>query len=215
MSLQEKLAAIKADFESKAPPEALAIMKRATQALIDGRKAESALRAGQVTAPFTLLDTDGKSHSLSSLLSSGPLVLTFYRGIWCPFCNADLEALEAARATLESRGARLVAISPQNAVNSRKTIEKLSLGFPLLIDAGGEVAQSFGLRWSLPADLKALYTQFGVDLPVFNDDPSWSLPMPARYVIDRLGMIVYNEINPDYTLRPDPDVLFPVLDSIR
>ena len=215
MSLQQKLAAIKAAFEASAPKEALAVMHDATRMLIDSGQAEKALKAGQPAPPFTITDADGTRQSLAALLARGPLVLTFYRGIWCPFCNADLEALEAARGEIEARGAHLAAVSPQTAANSRKTIEKLSLGFPLLNDDGGELAALFGLRWSLPDDLRKLYTGFGVDLAVFNGNSAWTLPMPARYVIDTSGMIVYSEVNPDYTHRPDPDVLLPVLDRLR
>lgn len=214
MPLQERLDAIKAEFEAKAPPAALAIMRNATDMLHASGQAERAMGAGASAPNFVLKDADGAGVTLEELLQKGPLVLTFYRGIWCPYCNADLKALEEARPRLEALGASLAAVSPQTGANSRKTRRDLGLGFPILTDVGGEVASLFGLRWTLPEDLKTLYQQFHVDLPGFNGDQSWTLPMPARYVIGTDGIIRYSEVNPDYTHRPDPSVLFPVLGNL-
>lgn len=109
----------------------------------------------------------------------------------------------------------MVAISPQTQANSRKSQRDNKLGFPILSDAGAQVADRFGLRFELPADLIEVYRQFGNDLPMINADPRWVLPMPARYVIGANGVIAYAEVNPDYTRRPDPSELLPVLDQLR
>ena len=164
---------------------------------------------------FALEDTDGRTINLADLLANGPVVLTFYRGVWCPYCNMELQALEEARSDIEARGARLVAISMQTAANSRKSIRQNQLGFPILIDPHGAVADAYGLRFALPDYLIDIYkTVFKNDLAVINDDPSWTLPMPARYVIDQNCMIAYAEVNPDYTRRPEPAELLPVLDRL-
>lgn len=144
----------------------------------------------------------------------GSLVVTFYRGVWCPYCNLELQALEGVRAEIESRGATLIAISQQTAGNSRASSRDNAVSFPILIDQGGAVADAFGIRWALEGDIRALYEQFGVNLETFNGEPSWTLPMPARYVIDTNGVIVYSEVNPDYTKRPEPAELLPVLDAL-
>ncbi len=123
--------------------------------------------------------------SSKDLLAIGPLVVSFYRGVWCPYCNMDLQALEATRSKFESRGAKLVAISPQTPSNSRKAQRDNKLGFPILSDKNSETAAAFGIRFSLPTDLVELYKQFGNDLPSINDDPSWVLPMPARLWLAR------------------------------
>ncbi len=216
MSLQATLDAYKADFETnKAPPAVVAVMRRVTADLVASGQAERALKAGDRAPAFALADPDGVPVSSADLLAQGPLVLSFYRGVWCPYCNFDLAALEAARGEIEARGARLVAVSPQTPANSRKAQRTGKLGFPILSDTGGAVAAAFGLRWSLPADLRQIYTGFGVDLAVFNGDDSWTLPMPARYVIGPDGVIAYAEVNPDYTRRPEPSDLFPTLDRLR
>jgi peroxiredoxin len=127
--------------------------------------------------------------------------------VWCPYCNLDLAAIEAAAGKIRAAGASLVAISPQTAANSRKAQKDHSLSFPVLSDPGNEVANQFGLRFRLPDDLANIYTQFGIDLRQFNGDASLTLPMPARYVIGTDGIIGYAEVNPDYTRRPDPEEL--------
>ncbi len=220
MKLQDKLDAMREDFENGRFPlvpnrEQLDTMNRATQTLLDSGQADHALRAGDTAPDFTLQDADGITVNSRELLTRGPLVATFYRGIWCPYCNFDLQALEEVRPEIEVRGASLVAISPQTPANSRKSQRDNKLDFPILSDPGAAVADKFGLRFSLPADLIEVYRQFGADLTEVNGDPSGVLPMPARYVIGTDGVIAYAEVNPDYTRRPDPSELLPVLDRLR
>jgi peroxiredoxin len=186
-------------------------MERATDELIASGQAGRALKAGDRAPQFALLDQDNNEVSSVALLKKGPLVLTFYRGVWCPYCNLDLQAMNDALPTLQSYGANLVAISPQTPANSRKSVRNNQLNFPVLSDPGNEVAAAFGLRFALPDYLVELYKNLKNDLPTFNGDPSWTLPMPARYVIDTDGTVLYSEVNPDYTHRPEPEELFPVL----
>jgi peroxiredoxin len=216
MSLQAKLDAFKADFEAGKPPysvphSVIETMHRATSALIASGAAERALKLGDKAPAFTLRDPEGTPVSSAALLAKGPLVLSFYRGVWCPYCNMELQALQAALPEFERLGASLVAISPQTAPNSRKSVRQNGLGFPILSDPGNQVAASFGLRFELPDYLVALYKSLKNELPAFNGDPSWTLPMPARYVIGPDGTILYAEVNPDYTRRPEPEDMLPVL----
>jgi len=216
MALQDRLDAFKADFVSgkwlrQPSKEALDTMRRATAELIESGQAQRASKAGDLAPDFTLLDPDGKPVSLRELLARGPLVLSFYRGVWCPYCNFELQALQEALPEIAARGASLVAISPQTAANSRRSQRDNKLGFPILSDPKSEVANAFGIRFRLPDYLVESYKGFGNNLPVVNDDPSWVLPMPARYVIGTDGIIAYSEVNPDYTQRPDPSELLPVL----
>jgi peroxiredoxin len=220
MALQDRLDALKADFEGgrfplKPTREALDTMHRATAELIASGQAQRAKKAGDTAPEFTLRDPDGKPVSSRDLLAKGPLVVSFYRGVWCPYCNLELQALQEALPEIAARGASLVAISPQTTPNSRKSQRDNKLSFPILSDVRSEVADAFGIRFALPDELVALYKSFKNDLPTFNDDPSWVLPMPARYVIARDGVIAYAEVNPDYTHRPDPFELLPVLDRLQ
>ena len=221
MSLQDKLDAFRTNIESGAPPynvprSVIDAIHKSTNELIAGGHAERAKKAGDAAPAFSLKDAHGETVRLSDLLAKGPVVLTFYRGVWCPYCNMDLQALEEAREDIESRGATMVAVSMQTAPNSRKAIEQHKLGFTILVDPRGEVANAYGLRVALPDYLIHVYKNaFKNDLTVVNDDPSWTLPMPARYVIGRDGVIAYAEVNPDYTKRPDPSELLPTLDRLR
>ena len=216
LPLQGKLDVLKTEFETKlAPPAIVAALHRATDELVAAHAADKALKAGGRAPAFILPDTNGKPVSSKELLARGPLIISFYRGVWCPYCNFDLQALEAARPDLEARGASLVALSPQTSANSRRSQRENSLGFPILSDAGGEVSAQFGVRWTVPGYLRDIHKQLGADLTQFNGEDSWTLPMPARYVIGQDGIIAYAEVNPDYTHRPEPSDAFPVLDALR
>ncbi len=216
MTLQDKLDTLKTKFETEmAPPEVVAVLHRAIDELIASGQAGRSLHAGDRAPAFTLPDPDGKPVSSQDLLAKGPIVLTFYRGVWCPYCNLDLQAIEEVRSEIEARGAFLVAVSQQTAANSRKAQRTNKLGFPIVGDKGGELAAKFGIRWHLSEDVQAVHKQLGADLVAFNGEDSWTLPMPARYVIGQDGVIAYAEVNPDYTRRPEPSDVFAVLDELN
>ena len=215
LPLQGKLDASKIEFDTRlAPPAAVEALHRSVDELIASGAPDRALKVGDVAPEFTLPDPDGNPVSSKTLLARGPLVVTFYRGVWCPYCNYDLSALEEARSEIESRGATLVAISQQTAPNSRKSQRQNGLGFPILGDHGGEIAAQFGVRWTLPDYLREVQKALGADLTQFNGEASWTLPMPARYVVAQAGTIAYAEVNADYTKRPEPSAIFPVLERL-
>ena len=216
MSLKAKLDAFKADFEAGKPPysvprSVIETMHRATAELIASGAAQRALKAGDKIPSFVLKDANGETVSSSELLSQGPLVVSFYRGVWCPYCNMELQALQEALPAFRELGAQLVAISPQNAVNSRKALRANRLDFSILSDPGNETATAFGLRFALPDYLIELYKNLKNDLPAFNGDASWTLSMPGRFVIGQDRIIQYAEVNPDYTRRPEPSEMLPAL----
>lgn len=214
MSLQEKLDGFKAKFKTMAPEGAFDTFARSTQELIDSGQAERAIKAAEKVPNFVLADSDRNDVALKDLLAKGPVVLTFYRGVWCPYCNIELQALEEVAADIRARGASLVAISMQGAADSRKSQKDNKLSFPILTDKNGELADKLGIRWSLQDYVIPFHQGFGVELPRIHGDGQWNLPMPARYVVDTDGTIVYAEVNPDYTRRPEPADLFPVLDKL-
>ncbi len=218
MSLQERLDAFKADFRAGKPPynvpkSVIDIMDRATDELVASGAAGRALKVGDVAPDFTLAAPDGTAWSSRDLLARGPLVVSFYRGVWCPYCNMELQALQGVLPSIRALGADLVAISPQTRPNSRKSVRDNGLDFAILSDERNEVAAAFGLRFALPDYLVDLYKALKNDLPGFNGDPSWTLPMPGRFVIGPDGIIQYAEVNPDYTRRPEPEDLLPAIQS--
>lgn len=221
MSLQQKLSAFKAQFQSGRPPfEAIPAavheaFARGTAELAASGAAGRALGAGAAAPPFDLKDAYGREVRLAELLATGPVVLTFYRGVWCPYCNIDLQELESHAERIRAAGASLLAITPQTAPNSRKLTTDHRLSFPVLHDPGNAVAQQYGLRFFLPDYLIAVFRQLGVDLSVFNGNEDRTLPMPARFIVARDGRIAYAEVSADYTERPDPAELFPTLEALR
>ena len=216
LPLKDKLATLRKEYESKwAQPHELEAIHRSIDELITGDAASRALKAGDVAPEFSLMDSEGNLVSSHQLLVRGPLVVVFYRGVWCPYCNLELQALEDSRSEIEWRGARMVAVSQQTEVFSKKAQETNSLGFPILSDLGGTVSAQFGIRWTVPEYLRESHREVNAELPQYNGDQSWTLPMPARFLIGRDGIIVYAEVNPDYTKRPEPSDMFAVLDALR
>ncbi|MDR5836546.1 peroxiredoxin-like family protein [Caballeronia sp. LZ034LL] len=216
MTLQAKLDAFKAHFESKvAPAEVIDIFHRTTAELIAGGQAERSLKVGDLAPTFTLTTAEGERVSSTDMLEQGPLVVTFYRGVWCPYCNLDLQAIEEVADEIRALGATLVSLSMQTAANSLKSQRQNKLSYPILVDEGGKTADAFGIRFRLQDELINAYKGFNVDLPEINGEPSWTLPMPARYVIARDGTIAYAEVSPDYTQRPDPSELVAALQRMK
>ena len=183
--------------------------------LIASGQADRSLKAGAKAPSFKLPDSAGKIVSSADLLAIGSLVIAFYRGAWCPYCNFDLEALEAAYGKVRSLGASLVAISQQTPQNNGLLQRDLKISFPLLSDKGGSLAKRFGIRFALPENIRRMFKEMDIDLASSNGESSWTLPIPARYVVDQPGTIVFAELNPDYRQRPEPDELMPILRRLQ
>ncbi len=190
------------------PAETQAIHARAVAELQRQRLAANILPVGSKAPEFELQDHDNKNISSTDLLAKGRLVLCFIRGRWCPFCVAQVEAMNLVVPEIEQAGATLAAISPQTVKQSFFMRDQHKLRFPLLSDAGNKVARQFGLAYRVPDEQKAVYRRAFVNLPFVNGDDSWELPIPATYIIDRDGSVLYASANEDYTERSEPaDIL--------
>ena len=214
MTFQEKLAQKKIEIEGSMPPEAVKIMHEATQVLVDQGLEEGVIKVGSKITDFVLENQNNDKVRLSDLYKDKPLVITFYRGVWCPYCNIDLEMLNEINPELKDKGVNLVAISPELPKYSRTIVKKENLSFDILFDAENKAAEHFGLKWAFQKDLKELYIQFGLDMEKLNGDDSWTLPMPGRFLIDTDGVVQYAEAAADYTKRPNPDNLFEAIDKL-
>lgn len=203
-TLTQQLAEQKAGFIQRAAPDRVAMMEQATADLKATGIETSALQVGDHAPNITLPDAMGQAVSLGQLWQQGPLVLVFYRGGWCPYCNLELRAWQQHLDTLRQYGARLVAVSPQTPDNSLSTAEKNDLAFPVLSDSSLAAAEGFGIAFQMPLSLIELYGKFGHDLPVLNGNGRWVLPLPATYVIDTEGRIVFAHIEADYRERAEP-----------
>jgi peroxiredoxin len=195
------------------PAETQAIHARAIAELKQEHFAEEILPVGAKIPEFLLPDHDGNSVSSSDLLAQGRLVLCFIRGRWCPFCVAQMEAMNLVLPVIEQAGATLVAISPQTVQQSFFMRDQHKLRFPLLSDAGNKVARQFGLTYRVPDEQKAIYQRAFVNLPFVNGDDSWELPIPATYIIDSVGSVIFASANEDYTERPEPTDILRTLPS--
>lgn len=214
MSLNVELQALYRQRREQSPAEVRDTFARATTELAVTRKAEGALGAGESAPLFELADATGRQVSLTERLSAGPVVVVFYRGAWCPYCNLTLRALEQIQGELAARGARLVAISPQSPDDSLSLAEKHGLTFDVLSDPGCETAKLFGLAFE-PADyLVDVYSRIGLDLERANADGGRLLPIPATFVIAADGIITWSFADADYTRRAEPADVLAALDVI-
>jgi peroxiredoxin len=206
--LREILAERKELIAKYVPPETQAIRSRVVAELKEGGISDRVLSIGAKAPAFELKDHNGKPVSSAELLAKGRLVICFFRGRWCPFCVGQLEAMNLISPEIERTGGSLVAISPQTVQQSFLLADQHKLCFPLLSDAGNQVARQFGLVYRVPDDQQAIYRRAFVNLPFANGDDSWELPIPATYILSRDGTVFYASAEPDYTQRPEPsDIL--------
>lgn len=213
--LREILAERKDLIEKYVPGETREAYARAIAELRARHLAGNILRAGQKAPPFELQDHNGKPVSSAQLLEKGRLASFFIRGRWCPFCVGQMEAMNLIAPQIAEAGASLVAISPQTVKQSFFMHDQHKPRFPLLSDAGNQVARQFGLVYRVPEYQQAIYKRVFVNLPLTNGDDSWELPIPATFILDRDGSILYASANEDYTQRPEPaDILGALLKTL-
>ena len=202
MSLQAQIAEYDKQKNASAPKEILELMASTTHELMEAGLANDALQVGDYAPDFSLPNVHGELVTLAEMLAHGPVVLNFYRGGWCPYCNYELRAFEE------------VAISPETPDNSLTTKDKNELSYAVLSDVGNNVSNDYGLVYSLDERLRPVYKNSGVDLPATNGDDTFNLPMPATYVINQSGEIVYAFVSEDYTKRAEPSEVVKILTTL-
>jgi peroxiredoxin len=212
-TLREELEERKALAEQYVPLDVQQVNRQTVEQLAAAGIAGRILPVGASAPPFQLPDQDGNPVSSDELLTRGRLVICFFRGRWCPFCVAQLEAMNSSLSHIEKAGASLIAISPQTVKQSFFMRDQHRLRFPLLGDAGNQVACRFGLVYRVPDEQKQVYSRTFVNLPFLNGDSSWELPIPATYVLERSGTVLYVSADPDYTRRPEPKEVVRLLDQ--
>jgi peroxiredoxin len=213
-TLAAQLGDFKTGFKQRVAPERVAMMQAATATLRASGIEQRALQVGDKAPDLTLPDALGRPVRLGALWQDGPLVLLFYRGGWCPYCNLELRAWQQRLGELGQRGAGLVAVSPQTPDNSLSTAEKNELAFAVLSDSSLAAAEAFGVAFTLSPELVELYSRVGNDLPTLNGNGQWVLPVPATYVIARNGHIAYAHIEADYRDRAEPSDVLDAMDRL-
>lgn len=201
--LKDELDGFKAQFAQKNNASVVDAYEKGIDELRAAGLEANALKPGDRAPDFTLPDATGATVSLRDRLKAGPVVLKFYRGGWCPYCNLDLRAWQKALPELQAAGAQLVAISPESPDNSLSTHEKNALAFSVLSDVGAAVAGAYRLAFRLSPELKALYQARGRDLGEWNGG-DWTLPVPGTFVVGADGRIALAHVDADYRARLEP-----------
>ena len=209
MSLTRQLSEYKAEWHQRVPAEFQAKIEAHIEQLRSDAISTTMLKVGDHAPTIVLNNASGERVDVSTLLAQGPVIVSFYRGGWCPYCNIELKAFQDHLPEIKAAGASLVAISPENPDETLSTAEKNALSFAVLSDPEQRVGRAFGLVYDFTDELKGVYQGFKLDLPTRNGTPDdWALPVSATYVIDRDGTIVYANTDVDFRYRADPlDVL--------
>ena len=214
MSLTTELAEFKKGFLENAPKNIQELMAKATETLEATGITKKTPKKGDSLSSFTLPNHQGNDVALANLLKDGPVVVVFYRGGWCPYCNLELAAFQKSLADITALNASLVAITPELPDASLSTKEKNTLAFDVLTDKNAEYAKSLGLVFTLPEELRPIYLSFGIDVESHNGDGQFDLPLAATFVIAQDGSIASAFVDTDYTLRQDPSDVIEVLKSL-
>ena len=214
-TLQDALDERRSLMQQYVPAATQALHRSVIDQLRTSELAKSALPIGAQAPGFQLPDQTGTLVSLASLTVNGAAVIFFFRGRWCPFCIAQLEAWNRLVPRLSGTGIAVAAISPQTTHQVSLMRDQHHLEFPLLSDAGNRVARQFGIVYSVPDPQRALYKSTFVNLPFVNGDESWELPIPATFSLDRGGAVLFSSANPDYTQRPEPLEVLGIVEQTR
>ena len=209
--LREQFAERRALIEKLVPPELTAVHRQVVEDLRRSGIVERTLQPGAKAPAFDLPDHNTKRVTSSELLSKSRLILCFIRGRWDPFCCGQLEAMRDYLPRFQQAGATVAFLSPQTVKHSFFMHDQHKPRFPLLSDAGNQLARQFGLVYQVPPNQQEIYRRVFVNLPNTNGDPSWELPIPATYILDHDATILYAYANADYTERSEPEEVLAAL----
>ncbi|MDH5509743.1 MAG: AhpC/TSA family protein [Nitrospinota bacterium] len=171
-----------------------------------------AIKKGDKAPDFTLKDIYDNDVNLYAELEKGPVILCYYRGEWCPFCVEELVALQEVYPHFRRMGAQLLSVSPQNKAHTLSTSGKLGLTYPVLRDLDSKISDLYGLTITVDEVMRKVHEEIGIYIDEYNGNLSYKLPIPAAYVIDQAGAIVFDYLNADYTQRVEP---LDLLDNLR
>lgn len=214
MSLQEQLSSLKQANLAKFSEEVKAVLLGDLDKLSTSGLVESAPHKGDTLTDFNLPNHRGETSSLAALRKKGPVVVTFYRGGWCPYCNLELRAYQQILPEIMAAGATLVAITPELPDESLTTSERHALEFEVLTDENADYAREIGVVFTVSGKVRPIYESFGIDLEKHNGTGQFDVPLAATYVVDVDGSILYAFVQADYTIRAEPAEVVKVLQSL-
>jgi peroxiredoxin len=208
MSLNAQLQELYKTREMNFPAPVQHQIKSIFSRLDAARITAAAPHVGEFVPRADFLSPASLPVTLKSLYASGPLILIFFRGRWCPYCDITLRAFNLELNEIARLGANVAAISPQTPTETALTVKEWAITYPVLADPGNHAAQSFGLAWALTNQERAAHQGFGIHLDQLNGDDRWTLPAPAVFVIDRHGIVQFSSVHSNWTIRTEPsDVL--------
>lgn len=215
MTLAEQNHELMMNFMSQLPEEQQVIVQHEMSKIMSAGFGKDAINIGDTVPDFSLIDVNGHDVSLYDVLKKGPVVISFYRGGWCPFCSLEFKALMDIYPKVKLAGAQLIAISPQTHNNSVSTANEQGIEFPVLSDPGNQVTKRFGLLFKMPEAIQLLYKEWGLDVPAANGSDSYELPIPATYIISTNGKVRDAYINVNYTERMEPLEILNALEKLN
>ena len=215
MSLAAELSSLNEGAHAQMPKEHSHAISTSIEDFLQTWNPANAINVGQLFPDFGLSDATGRQVSLEELLATGPLLISFYRGGWCPYCNMALKALQHSLSAIKAKGVTLVAISPELPDQSLTLQEKSELQFPVLSDVGNNLARKLGIVFQQPDTVRPILKAYGVDLQARNGDDSYEVPFPASYLIDTKGMVRSAFLDPDYTRRLEPSTALGWIDEMQ
>ena len=213
MDFAQSLKLTRQNLEENLSAENLAGIDSVTEEVIRSGIANQSLKVGDIIPDFALPNQNGELTQIKKFCKQGNVVISFYRGTWCPFCNLELKALEQALPAINMLGGTLVTISPQ--VLMEYSIDKKELYFENLIDKGNKIAKQFGIVFKIPENARSYYKNIGIYLPKYNGDESFELPIAATFIINQDGIIHYAFVEPDHTKRLDPVEIITIMRKLN
>jgi peroxiredoxin len=215
MSLREKLDALWQQSSARLGPGRHRLFEAFLEGLAANGMTAASLKAGEPMPGFMLPSSTGDLVASSELLERGPLVVCFFRGDWCPYCNLELQALQEALPDIAATGATLVAITPDTGAAFQSAVRRHDLGYLVLSDADNGVGLQFGVVYRVPDAIRDLYLGLGLDLEARHGNVAWFLPIPATYIVDRNGIVRHAELDIDFTHRMEPSEIVGMLRALQ
>ncbi|MDX8362676.1 MULTISPECIES: peroxiredoxin-like family protein [Bacillaceae] len=212
-TLQASLDTITQQSKTTMPMNAFTVLENSIASLQQTGIANG-LTVGDKARDFTLTNANGNQVNLYEELTKGPIILTFYRGSWCPYCNRQLRAYEEILPDIKKIGGSLIAISPQTPDNSLTIKEKNDLSYEVVSDLKGLTAAKYNVLFDVPPEVKEVYDQFGLDISEYNGGGNWLIPVPSTFMIDETSRIRFSYVNPNYMQRLEPEDLLTALRNL-
>lgn len=215
MNLTDSLNKLREDGVNKLSDEMRVLFRQSMQDIAALNIVNSSLKEGDTAPEFQLPSATEKEISLSTQLNEGPVVISFYRGLWCRFCSQELVSLQENLSEVNQINSSLLAISPQSPSSTREMVEETNITYELLYDKKNAVAKEFGLAFTFPESSLELNKRLGINILSFIDDDEPELPIPATYIVDQDRTIRFAFVDSDYTRRADPIDIITVLRRIQ